>query len=256
MTSNDLKPRQTPGAQVNKTPTGWQLMVPTGNAGTYRLAQLDNYSKFQRKNFPENTPTKLSLRCRASSASCSGTWGFGFWNDPFAFSLGLKGTVQRLPALPNACWFFHASPENHLSFHDPLPGKGFLVQSFRSPQIPSLIMAPGILVMPFLKIKIFSRWLRAVTGRIINEDSRLLDLDVTGWHQYTLYWNVDRVRFEVDGRTVLESPTSPQGPLGVVIWLDNQFAAWNPSGGVSMGSLQQNSDGWLEIENLQIEMEA
>src|SRR5690242_8468854 len=121
-----LSPRVSPGASLTPTGRGWRFEIPAGPAGTYRLAQLDDYSALPRGRFPLNAPASLSLRCRVSGSPLPGTWGFGFWNDPFGFSLGLQGTTPRLPALPNAAWFFHASAKNHLSLQDHLPGSGFL----------------------------------------------------------------------------------------------------------------------------------
>ena len=93
----------------------------------------------------------LSLRARTSSISPAGTWGFGLWNDPFGLSLGFGGSPFRLPALPNAVWFFYASKQNYLSFTDDKArrhGKGFLAQTFRSPKFHPLLILAG-LALPF-----------------------------------------------------------------------------------------------------------
>src|SRR5688500_7952228 len=100
-----LSPRVSPGASLEPTSRGWRFEIPAGPAGVYRLAQLDDYSALPRGRFPLSAPASLDLRCRVCDSSLPGTWGFGFWNDPFAFSLGLQGTTPRLPALPNAAWF-------------------------------------------------------------------------------------------------------------------------------------------------------
>jgi len=245
-----LRPRFSPQAEVKQTPGGWRLWIPAGEAGSYRLAQLDDYASLPRSRFSSSGPASLSLRCRASQKNLPGTWGFGLWNDPFAFSLGLQGMAQRLPALPNACWFFHASPENHLAFHDHLAGSGFLAQSFRSPRIPAPLLALGLPGLALLFSRLLSRWLRTVAGQIIKEDSRSLEVDVTGWHTYQFSWRKSGVIFSVDGSGVFESPISPVGPLGLVIWIDNQYAAWRPGGEVGMGTLKQQEAGWLEIVDL------
>jgi hypothetical protein len=250
-----FSPRSTPDANVISTENGWHLEIPAGEAGSYRLAQLDDYVGLPRNRFPLRTPTNLSLRCRISEAHLPGTWGFGFWNDPFAFSFGLQGKPRRLPTLPNACWFFHASAENHLSFHDSLSGNGFLAQTFRSPRIPPLLLMPGLLGLPLLFSKTVSRRLRAVSGKIINENSLFLNLDVTQWHSYNLSWRESGIIFSVDNTLDFESPISPRGPLGVVIWIDNQYAAWTPEGKIGMGTLQQKAAGWMEIEQLEVKSE-
>jgi hypothetical protein len=262
-----LSPRQTQGANVIPTDKGWHLEIPAGEAGHYRLAQLDDYAGLPRGRFPLRTPATLSLRCRVAEPTLApnpspsgrgglpGTWGFGFWNDPFAFSFGLQGMAQRLPVLPNACWFFYASEENHLSFHDPLPGNGFLAQTFCSSKIPSLVLAPGILGSPLLFSKTISKCLRAITGKIIGEDSLSLNIDATQWHTYQLTWRESGVAFSVDEAVVFETPISPRGPLGVVIWIDNQYAAWTPEGRIGFGTLQQKAAAWMEIEQVEVRSE-
>src|SRR5512133_3356998 len=143
-----LKPRTTSAASISPIAGGWRLQIPKGPAGIYRLAQLDDYATLPRSRFALRTSASLRLRCRVSEPNLAGTWGFGFWNDPFALSFGLQGMAQRLPVLPNACWFFHASAENHLSFSDSLPGSGFLAQCFRSAKIPPLLLAPSTFGLP------------------------------------------------------------------------------------------------------------
>src|SRR5258706_5584788 len=245
-------PRTTPGASVTPIDNGWRLEIPAGPAGVYRLAQLDDYFALPRGRFPSGAPAGLSLRCRVSQSRLPGTWGFGFWNDPFMFSLGLQGTARRLPVLPNAAWFFHASAENHLSLHNQLPGSGFLAQSFSSPKIPSLLLAPGLLAAPLLLSKMFSRWIRAVAGKLTGEDGARLGMDVTQWHTYRLNWGPERVEFSVDGASVFETGVSPKGPLGLVAWIDNQFAAFTPEGKISAGTLENSVPAWMEISDLEI----
>src|SRR6187431_728447 len=86
--------------------SAYRLSIPSGKADQYRLAQLDDYTQTPRSRFPLRFPLSLSLSARTSSDSITGTWGFGLWNDPFGLSLGFGGNPFRLPALPNAIWFF------------------------------------------------------------------------------------------------------------------------------------------------------
>ncbi|MGC1376784.1 MAG: hypothetical protein WA821_11185 [Anaerolineales bacterium] len=243
-----LNPRTTPGASVTPTENGWRLEIPAGPAGTYRLAQLDNY----RSRFPLSAPATLSLRCRVSDFHLPGTWGFGFWNDPFTVSLGLQGTARRLPVLPNAAWFFHASEENHISLQNHLPGNGFLAQCFSSPKIPSLLLAPALLALPFMFSKRLATWIRAIAGKIIREDAKRLEPDVTQWHEYRLKWSPGRVEFSLDGAPLFETETSPRGPLGLVVWIDNQFAAFTPNGKIQAGTQENPVPAWMEIANLEM----
>ncbi|GAB4419696.1 MAG: hypothetical protein Kow002_07510 [Anaerolineales bacterium] len=224
------------------------MTIPTGNAGSYRVAQLDDYTHLTRGHFPAHPPRTLSLRARASTSSLPGTWGFGLWNDPFGFSLGFGSNPFRIPALPNAIWFFHASEENYLSFSNK-PGNGFLAQAFRSPALPLFSVARIGLTLPVSQKKA-----RAYMSKIVQEDGVRLDVDVTQWHAYRLEWSPKRSVFWVDDVLVLETSVSPRPPLGLVIWIDNQFAAWRPDGRLGFGVLA-NDECWLEVKELVIRNE-
>ena len=248
MAYTKLIPRFTPGANVDEfsRDEAYRLSIPAGPANRYRLAQLDDYAKIARSRFPLRAPVKLSLSARASSKSIPGTWGFGLWNDPFGLSLGFGGNPVRLPALPNAVWFFGASNESHLSFRDDKPGQGFLAQTFRSPKFHPLLIPAG-LVFPFSR-----KTTRRLMGRVIGEDGIRLSVDVTEWHRYQLDWREDRVSFEVDGTQVFESSVTPKSPLGLVIWIDNQYAAFTPEGKIGFGVLENPEPAWLEIKDVNV----
>ncbi|HMR98556.1 MAG TPA: hypothetical protein PKE62_04805 [Anaerolineales bacterium] len=299
MAQPKLTPHVTPNARVDEIERGWRLSIPAGNADHYRNAQLDDYAKLPRRHFPHrftrrpstSLRTSVSLLARASSDSIPGTWGFGLWNDPFGMSLGFGGNPFRLPALPNAVWFFGASKENYLSFkEDPRPERseerklrrtqtkdasstgfatnaqpsaqrgvanGFMAQTFRSPKFhPSLILAG--LALPFSR-----KATRRLLGKIIQEDG--IDLrrggrpsapasgvDPTEWHRYSLMWEEKRVSLEVDNVEVFESAASPNPPLGLVIWIDNQYASFTPDGKIGFGVLANSEPAFLEIRELEV----
>jgi len=268
-----LTPRYTPGAhveQLSDNPSHYRLFIPAGSGNAYRLAQLDDYSELPRKNFPHRSLT-LSLLARTSSDSIPGTWGFGLWNNPFGLSLGFGSNPFHLPALPNAVWFFGASEENYLSFGGrvgeavsrPPVANGFIAQTFRSPRFHPLLILAG-LVLPFSR-----KTARRVISRVIGEDgvqlwnkgnnsssptSKLVDsrgvsVDPIQWHRYRLEWSATRVVWEVDDVQVFESSVSPNPPLGLVIWIDNQYAAFTPEGKIGMGVLK-NEAAWLEVKDV------
>jgi hypothetical protein len=265
MAYTQLIPQHTSGASVEQISgddgrPAYRLAVPAGAANQYRLAQVDDYAKKRRSQFPLRPPCSLTLSARASGTSIPGTWGFGFWNYPFGMSLGFGGTGWRLPTLPNAVWFFHASQENYLSFHDAsttppesggyaqreIAANGFLAQTFRAPTFHPLLVPAG-LALPFSR-----RAARRLLGKVIAEDGVHLDVDVTQWHRYRLDWRADRVSFEVDDTPVFESPVSPNPPLGLVIWIDNQYAAFTPEGKIGFGVLENPEPAWLEIKNIEV----
>ena len=87
---------------------------------------------------------------------------------------------------------------------------------------------------------------------IVEEDGIRLNVDVTEWHGYRLEWSPTRSAFWVDDELSLESPVSPRPPLGLVIWIDNQYAAWRSDGKIGFGILENTEPAWLEIKNLEI----
>jgi hypothetical protein len=285
--------------EIARDSSHYLLSVQPGRADEYRLAQLDDYAKTPRRLFPHHAPIILSLSARASSESIPGTWGFGFWNYPFGMSLGFGGTGFRLPALPNAVWFFGASEENYLSFRDtrtpeeprdysermevetkralqvksPIPNSnstgnrtstasgatnaplsdqrdeaanGFLAQSFRSPRFHPLLIPAG------LALPISRKTTRRLLGKVVGEDGVRLNVDVTQWHRYRLDWRGTRVLFEVDDMLIFESQLSPNPPLGLVIWIDNQYAAFTPEGKIGFGVLENPEPAWLEVKDIDV----
>jgi hypothetical protein len=158
--------------------------------------------------------------------------------------------TRPFPALPNAAWFFFASPENYLSFRTDKKPFGFLAATFHSPRIPSLLLTPLLVLLPMLYYQVTAKWARQKMSQVIIEDSKLLDVDATDWHDYKMQWEMNKVLFEIDGKKVFGTSVSPAGPLGFVFWIDNQFASFAPSGRISAGFLENPVPAWVEIENL------
>lgn len=253
----DLHPRTTPDARVEATAAGWRLHLPAGPAGDYRLAQLDDYTHLPRRRFPWSPPVRLSVRARTSDASLPGTWGFGFWNDPFALALGVRGGNRRLPALPNSAWFFFASSHNYLSLRDDLPAEGALAATFRSPTLPPLLLAMGVPFIPLLAWPWTARFVRRLGRRMIGQAAAQLPRrdsapGDTAWRQYRLTWVSDRVTFSLDEQHILETTVVPHDPLGLVLWVDNQYAALPPDGRLRVGTLANPEPLWVELADLRV----
>jgi hypothetical protein len=192
----------------------------------------------------------LELRARASAEALPGTWGFGFWNDPFGMALFSGAEPVHLPVLPNTAWFFIASPPNHLSLRDDLPADGSLAATFRSARLPALLLAPAGLFLPLLFVRPTARLIRKVASRFVQQDTLRLPVRLTEWHTYTLELDLHRAVFQVDGEKMLETSVVPLGPLGFVVWVDNQYAAFRPDGRVGFGSLENPQTAWIEIDGL------
>ncbi|MGC9347705.1 MAG: hypothetical protein ACP5JG_06175 [Anaerolineae bacterium] len=253
MAGPDLQPRTSSGGEATQDSEGrWQLTIPEGPGGRYRLAQLDDYTAARRRDaLPWTPPVALSLRARVSAPDLPGTWGFGWWNDPFSVQLGFGGSGRRLPALPNAAWFFYASPPNHLAFSGDHPAQGFLGATFAAPRLPFPLLALGMPLLPLLAWPVTARLLRKLIGRIITEDAQALDVDVSSWHTYELAWREDEVRFRIDGETRFTTKVVPRGPLGLVLWIDNQYIAFPPDGRLRFGTAA-NPEARLVLEEIRV----
>jgi hypothetical protein len=250
--TTNLKTYCTPGATVETSRPGcWRMSIPAGPQGRYRCAQLDDYKGLARHDFPWQAPLEMSLRARVSAPNLPGTWGFGLWNDPFTASLGLGGMAARIPALPNTAWFFYASAPNHLALRDTHPAQGLLAATFNAPRIPGALLALGLPAAGLLAVPAAARWLRRLAARVIHEDAAEIEPVETEWRAHRLAWRGDSCQFWVDGRLALETPVSPRGRLGLVVWIDNQYAAFPPDGRLGYGALAGPS-AWLEVEMLDI----
>jgi len=245
----ELEARLSGGGSVTPIPGGWRFALPAGPAGAYRLAQLDDYARRPRRRLPWSPPLRLSLRARLSAPDLPGTWGFGLWNDPFGLSLGFGGSAARLPSLPQAAWFFAASLESWLSLQDGVPGNGLFAGSYRSRRLP---LVAGLPAAPLLALRPVARRLRRLAGRLVQQSGVGLGVDVTRWQTYALEWLRESCRWWLNDTPVLTCPTPPRAPLGLVVWIDNQFAAWRPDGRLGYGTLA-NPAAWLEITDLRLE---
>ena len=243
--------RVTPASSSPNAGAGiWRLFLPSHEGSTgYQLAQLDDYHSLLRRDFPWRPPLRISLEMRASHTGLPGTWGIGLWNAPFSLNIGLGGQAH-LPALPNAAWFFHASEPNYLSFDDSLPAQGFMAATFKARKLPVWLYALAAPGLAMTSLPSLGDLIRRVIRRYIHQSGTSLDVNVTEWRTYSFTWQPEQVEFQIDGEVVLTSNHSPQPPLGLVIWIDNQFAAWRPRQRPKFGVLPLAHEAWLEIRNL------
>jgi hypothetical protein len=249
-----LTPRLSQDGRIEQIDGARRLLIPLGGAGRYRLAQLDDHRDIPRDKYPYQAPRRLAVEARVSSAVLPGTWGFGLWNDPYGFSFAPGNGFLRLPALPNAAWFFGSSQKCYLTFRDDRPGNGFLAQVFSSPRFDTALIRAA-LAAPFSL-----RTTRRLLSRVISEDEVQLAgpksqgrLDVTQWHTYSIDWGVDQTVFNVDGSQVLATSIVPRGPLGIVIWIDNQFAGFRPNGRLTFGLEANPGPAALDIRGLSLD---
>ena len=231
-------------------PGTWRLVHADASAEGYTDAQLDDYQGLARSRFLWRPPLSMRVRARFSHEKdeLRGTAGFGFWNDPFMM------TGWRFPTLPRAVWFFFSSPPSNMVLDPALPGRGWKAMALDAlrlrfvASLPLLPVVAALMNVRTLRRRIWPPFQRAIRGA-----ESVLDVDMKTWHIYELSWMPETVSFSVDGRTVLSAAPSPAGPLGFVVWLDNQYAAITPWGKLGYGLLETAGRQWLELDEISIE---
>jgi hypothetical protein len=249
----DLHISRSPYARVDALGENfWRLEIASDPRPAYRLAQLDDHTQLARSDFHWKPPLTLSLQARVSSQDLPGTWGFGFWNDPFSFLLGGDRKHLRFPTLPDAAWFFHASPQNYLSFRDDLPACGFLAATFSSQKVPPALLALASPALSLTLLRQTAQIVRRVLRSKVNQAAASIELDVTEWHTYSLKWENGLVIYRRDEIELLRTDVVPHSPLSLVIWIDNQFAALPPAGRLSYGTLPNPESAWMEVRQIKL----
>lgn len=229
------------GSTVTVTRDGVaRLSLPATPRG-YVNAQLDNYRGLARARFPVRPPYTLAVRARASHAAPVGTFGFGLWNDPFS----LRGGAL---AAPNCIWFFYAAPPNDMALVEGVPGWGWKAATLNSGQPhPAWFMPAAGLAALLTRVPGLGAPILAFARQRVRASEALLPMDVRAWHTYRFAWQADQVQFWVDDTPVLTAPHPPAVPLGLVIWMDNQFAVASRAGEFRFGVTPVPEPQWLEV---------
>lgn len=231
----------------------------------YANAQIDDYQGRSRRNFAWRPPLRLAVNARFSHPpapatdgarslqnALRGTAGFGFWNDPFLM------TGLRLPTLPRAAWFFYASPPSDMKLDMQVPGHGWKAATVDALRPDALLLAPlAVPAMLLMNMRPLYRALWPSIQRRLHVAEALLDVDARQWHTYELQWRKRQVRFRVGAtggwmRQVLQAP-SPRGPLGFVMWMDNQYLVATPQGRLRWGLLDVPEAQWMDVDRLTIQ---
>jgi hypothetical protein len=243
------------GGQVASADSLLRLSFEAATEDTYTDAQIDDYDAPGR-HFSWRPPLRMDVRARASNPAAHpkgtggrfalvGTAGFGFWNLPF----NPYGKIFRLP---EAVWFFYASPPSQMQLVPGSPGWGWKAQVVHTQRLGAL--AAGLPTLASVAWARFTgnqipaaQWVQRFSGT----QESILDADLTTWHEYRLEWERTAARFWVDDTLVFTAPNPPRGPLGFVAWIDNQYAIATPRGHFHFGALNAGPQ-WLEIDSLSI----
>ncbi len=246
------------GARLYIHKSALRMEFPSAQSGHYVDAQIDDYAGLVRSSFPWKPPLRMEVRARSSLPAAtasttnedppflSGTAGFGFWNYPFS----ITGDILLLP---EAIWFFYASPPSNMALVPGVPGWGWKAQVIHSMRFGALTaIAPTALTVGWSRLTgnttTAERWLQKLSGA----QEALITVEMDSWHTYVLEWRHSEVRFGVDGIQVLIAYHPPTRPLGFVAWLDNQYAIATPRGTLRFGSISSGSQ-WFDISSISIE---
>lgn len=238
------------GGSLTATGSVLRFANPPTQSNRYTNAQIDDYQGLPRRRFLWQPPLRFTVRARFSHSvdQLSGTAGFGFWNDPFMM------TGLRTPTLPRAAWFFFASPPSNMKLARDVPGFGWkaaTIDALHPAFFGLLPFAP--LAVPLMNIPSVYRACWPVAQRAIHVSEAPVRAEMTERHIYTIDWQPESAQFSVDGQMILDCETPPRGPLGFVMWLDNQYMVVTPWGRFKYGLLSSPGEQWMEIDRLEIE---
>lgn len=260
--TSTLDPRWTQtcigGGALRLVDSRLRMSFDSAQQGQYTDAQIDDYGRLPRSKFPWIPPVRMEVRARSSLPAATradtqeqantlrGTAGFGFWNYPFS----VRGDVLMLP---EAVWFFYASPPSNMALVPGVPGWGWKAQVVHSMRSEALVSTLPLAVTAILgrisgETRPAARWMQRVTGA----QEATLDVEMADWHTYVLEWLPHTANFRVDGELVLHAPQPPTRPLGFVAWLDNQFAIVTPRGNFRFGTLDSGPQ-WFEMDSVRID---
>lgn len=246
------------GGSLHIIDSAIRMGFDSASQGHYTDAQIDDYAHLPRSAFPWKPPLRMQVRARSSLPAATlnstpesidilrGTAGFGFWNYPFS----VRGDILMLP---EALWFFYASPPSNMALVPHLPGWGWKAQVVHSMRPAALAaVAPMALSAAWARLtgqtQLAARQLQKLSGA--HEAS--LHVDMHAWHTYILEWQYHRALFWVDDTLVLDISQPPTRPLGFIAWLDNQYAVATPTGTLRFGTVTTGPQ-YFEIDSVNID---
>jgi hypothetical protein len=238
-----LQPYLVGRGQLEDTDNGVRFLLDGASTQVYSDSQFDDFHGRRREAFLWQAPVTLSLRARFSheQALLRGTAGFGWWNVPFE-----GDEVSNINLGPQVLWFFFGSPPSNLAAAPGWSGNGWFAQSLNVPTLPNWFVKLGMLA---LRLPFINRLAHhAAEGATRATEQPLHELDITAWHDYRIEWHKRDASFYVDETCILRTNRPPQGPLALVLWMDNQWATLQGGGGL----LDVPQKQWMELAEVRI----
>lgn len=238
---------ETGSGRLQPTPGAlWLTVRPEQHA--YSNAQITDYS-YSGFNFRWTPPLRLTVTARFAGAPPLGTAGFGFWNHPFS------PDAHHLPRLPQAIWFFFASPPGDMAFAYGVPGCGWKAATLDMRPAAALLLAPLALPAALLmrNARLYAKLWPGLQRQLKIGEYALPGELLAERHTYALEWRHDGATFAVDGAPVYTTPFAPRGPAGLIAWMDNRYLIATPQGALRFGVVPIASEQALVLESLVIE---
>jgi hypothetical protein len=96
------------------------------------------------------------------------------------------------------------------------------------------IFGPAVLLLPLAALTPAGKGFRKIGQCSIKQDVKSTNHDSSKFHHYQLDWKRNEATFYLDGVEIFHSSIVPLCPLGLVIWIDNQFAALPPNSKIKL----------------------
>jgi hypothetical protein len=232
------------GASLVEFEDGWDFILAESGE-KYANAQLDDYRDIKRKYFLNTDNLSLEADICWGDQDLVGTSGMGFWNDPFLM------TGWRWPSLPVVAWFMMTGRDSNMKVGNE-NGSGLKAQVISAWSWSFFLRLPLLLLGLVLGRFLGRNFFLDNFSRGIGLSEKTLSQGQSGWRNFRIDWTESGVEFFVDQKSVLRHSRPLTGPLGLVIWQDNQWLKFDPRQGVRWGTSKLDGSQTMKIRNIRL----
>ncbi len=223
-----------------------RLTLPEASRHAYSDAQVQDYAGLARRDYPWRPPLHFSIEARFSSSSA---WHRGIWllEQP-CFVAWPSGASSRSVVLLGVAAVHDGTRAGRAGTR--LEGRDH--RRHDSTRV-SMVAVCAHRAARYAAMRAYAAgYGPGCSTRCCSRLSRCSISTAPTWHRYEIFWLRDRLLWGVDGQSVLETRSAPRGPLGLVIWNDNQWARVTPAGSFGAGLLDAATSQWLEYRDLRV----